>query len=53
MMTSTGNARLATIPDTGEELVSDKQVRRDRDYTVRAWMAVMTYLLSDYHFLYE
>ncbi len=28
-------------------------VTNDDDYTVRAWMAVVTYLLSDYDYLYE
>lgn len=40
-------------PATGEDLPAERQVRRDVDYTVRAWMAVTTYLLSDYAFLYE
>lgn len=29
------------------------EVRRDATYTVRSWMAVTTYLLSDYRVLYE
>ena len=29
------------------------RVQRDERYVVRAWMAVMTYLLSDYRFLHE
>jgi hypothetical protein len=29
------------------------RIENDDRYTVRAWMAVMTYLLSDYGFLYE
>jgi hypothetical protein len=28
-------------------------VVRDPDYTVRAWMAVVSYMLADYAFLYE
>jgi hypothetical protein len=38
---------------TGQLLPEDRQVVSDEKYTVRAWMAVMTYLLSDYRFLYE
>ncbi len=40
-------------PITGEDLPEERRVRRDEDYTMRAWMAVVTYLLSDYDFLYE
>jgi hypothetical protein len=39
--------------DTGEELPEGERVERDRDYIVRSWMAVITYLLSDYRHLYE
>lgn len=28
-------------------------LRSDEDYTVRAWMGVVSYMLSDYNFLYE
>lgn len=38
---------------TGEDIHPDRRVSRDTRYTVRAWMAVMTYLLSDFRFLYE
>ena len=38
---------------TGKALPEDRQIVTDEKYTVRAWMAVMTYLLSDYRFLYE
>jgi hypothetical protein len=38
---------------TGQPLPEDQQVTQDEKYTVRAWMAVMTYLLSDFRFLYE
>ncbi len=37
----------------GVELPEEQQVTEDPDYTVRAWMAVVTYLLADYRFLYE
>lgn len=47
------NCRARTDFWTGEELPEDIRVERDPRYTVRAWMAVMTYLLMDYQFLYE
>jgi hypothetical protein len=39
-------------PMTGEELPEEQQ-QEDPYFTVRAWQAVMTYLLSDYKFLFE
>jgi hypothetical protein len=36
-----------------DEIPEDRRVRRDERYTVRAWMAVLTYLLSDYQMLHE
>jgi hypothetical protein len=38
---------------TQTELPEGEHVDRDEKYTIRAWMAVMTYLLSDYAFVYE
>ena len=40
-------------PDTGDTLPWDQRVSEDPDYTVRAWMAVTAYLLSDYRFIFE
>lgn len=40
-------------PVTREELPESARLQQDDDYVVRAWMAVMTYLLADYKFLYE
>ena len=37
----------------GEPLPEALRVRRDEAFTVRAWMAVMAYLLNDYGFLFE
>jgi hypothetical protein len=37
---------------TGNDL-GDKAITEDPNYTIRAWMAVMSYLLSDYRFLHE
>lgn len=31
----------------------EKEVRYDQNYSIRAWMAVLTYLLTDHKFLYE
>lgn len=45
--------RIWRSPDDDSELPEDRQVVRDDDYTVRAWMAVASYLMSDYRFLYE
>jgi hypothetical protein len=38
---------------TGVELPEESRFEMDEQYTVRAWMAVLTYLFSDYAFLYE
>lgn len=37
--------------DSGEEL--SNQIIQDPDYVLRAWIAVISYLLSDYRFVYE
>lgn len=38
---------------TDTPLPEEQRVIADEKYTIRAWMAVMTYLISDYKFLYE
>jgi hypothetical protein len=38
---------------TGMAWPDDQQVTQDPGYSIRAWMAVLTYMLSDYQFLYE
>ena len=38
---------------TGNDLPEERKVYADPDYTVRAWMGVVTYMLSDYKFLHE
>jgi hypothetical protein len=38
---------------TGNPLPEERQITSDPDYTIRAWMGVMSYLLSDYRFLHE
>lgn len=40
-------------PITGEDLPDASKLDHDDNYVIRAWMAVITYLLSDYRFLYE
>jgi hypothetical protein len=40
-------------PTTGEKLPMAQQITDDKNYTIRSWMAVITYLLLDYKFLYE
>ena len=39
-----------------EQVIADlaeNAINQDPDYTVRAWMGVLTYMLSDYKFLHE
>lgn len=38
---------------TGADLPKERVVDTDKNFTVRSWMAVLTYLLSDYKFLHE
>lgn len=38
---------------TGNPLPEEKRITQDNDYTVRAWMGVLAYMLSDYRFLHE
>lgn len=38
---------------TGKEHPKERQISADADYTVRSWIAVMNYLLTDYRFLHE
>jgi len=38
---------------TGESFPSDRRIRRDQNYTIRAWLGVLAYMLSDYRFIYE
>ena len=40
-------------PNTQVELPEAQQFGDDPAYVIRSWMAVVTYLLSDYKFLYE
>ncbi len=38
---------------TGEPYSEEQAITSDENYSIRAWMAVMSYLLSDYRFLHE
>ena len=40
-------------PHTQVDLPESEQIFTDPNYTIRAWMGVIIYLLSDYRFLYE
>ncbi len=37
----------------GESLEDEERLRRDDQYVIRAWMAVVAYLLADYKFFYN
>ncbi len=45
--------RARVNPYTGVDLVEGEKLEKDANYAIRAWSAVVTYLLSDYKFLYE
>ena len=45
--------RLNRDRNTGSDLPDNRRINQDPDYTVRAWMAAVSYLLADYNFLYE
>jgi len=47
------SCRVRTDFYTGEELPEAQRVEYDRNYVLRAWMAVVSYMLSDFRFLYE
>lgn len=54
-----GNRRLPyscqyrRAPGASEDLPEAERLTEDATYVIRSWMAVMTYLLSDYRFLYD
>jgi len=35
------------------DLEAELRIERDENYVIRSWMTVMTYLLSDYRYIYE
>ena len=38
---------------TKNPLPEENRINSDNDYTIRAWMGVLAYMLSDYRFLHE
>ena len=44
---------VTTHPDTGVNLGGVGAISSDANYTIRAWSALLTYLLSDYRFIYN
>ena len=48
-----GPCRLNNDRITGADLPDNRRINRDTEYTIRAWMAATSYLLSDYRYLYE
>ena len=51
--TSLGSCGATKDPNTGAALPDADKLTTDDLYTIRAWQAVVAYLLSDYTFLYE
>ncbi|MEM6994829.1 MAG: hypothetical protein AAF721_30220 [Myxococcota bacterium] len=47
-----GQCQATTDPNNGP-IPQEMQIVSDPDYTVRAWMAVMNYLLSDFDYLFD
>ncbi len=48
-----GPCRLNNDRITGADLPDNRRINRDTEYSIRAWMAATSYLLSDYRYLYE
>jgi len=48
-----GNCRSNNDYWTGNELPENRKINQDPDYTIRAWMGVLSFMLSDYKFLHE
>jgi hypothetical protein len=54
VMANLANACRATKDEaTGANLSESDRIIDDSEYIVRAWQAVLTYLMSDYRFIYE
>ncbi len=51
--TSLGSCQAIKDPTTNTDLPAERQIKTDDTYVIRAWQAVIIYLLSDYKFLYE
>jgi hypothetical protein len=48
-----GECQYRRAAGASEDLPQDQRIERDDNYVIRSWMAVLTYLLSDYRFLYD
>ncbi len=48
-----GHCRPNFVFETGEGLPREQHLNSDRNYVIRAWSAVVTYLLADWRFLYH
>lgn len=48
-----GQCSLTRDRNTDADLPQSRYVTQDPQYNVRAWMAVVSYLLADYRFIYE
>ncbi len=48
-----GDCQYRRDPFNNVDIPEDQRLTRDENYVIRSWMAVTTYLLSDYRFLYE
>ncbi len=51
--TGLGQCNVNNNAVTGEELPDEQRLSEDPQYTIRAWMAVTNYMLSDFRFLHE
>jgi hypothetical protein len=49
----TNSCRATKDESTGANLSNSDRIIDDPEYIVRAWQAVLTYLMSDYRFIYE
>ncbi len=50
---SLGSCQATRNPLTNEDLPEEDRITTDPTYGIRAWQAVIIYLLSDFNFLYE
>lgn len=48
-----GHCRPNFVFETGEGLPNQQHLNTDRNYVIRSWAAVVTYLLADWRFLYH
>ncbi len=48
-----GGAAVVGTRSLARRLPEGERLEKDENYVVRSWMAVLTYLLADYQFLYE